>query len=552
MKHILSILFFLSFFSYAQELTSDEYKMNTIKIIHVEDNEIYRVGLEGMANDYFKKSVKGEDITELKLSDKSENIRCRGVFLRDEYFYSVSTRDDFDKTDFILKKIDKDLKVIEETVVFSESTTGKSNKAEVFFEHNKNGFVLIRNFTKRIAVSLDSYIYEFSTGNMHSSKIEFTSRQVMKLLDFDFSEQLKVALILDADQSIGTLKTKQLKQLESYLVYVEPGKEISELKLTEDKKYDIRSFNLTFHKEELLVANLNFHNPSNILAGYTVKKYSLNQANELHADYNIYFEFNDFASREEWGPILEEVQKKHEKYKDGKSMGYEPFGALEITDLFVRNNSAILIVREVFYVKDHEQSHSGPSISLGGNAGKNQSTAYNSASTLTKRFKEFQITKLDLDANEIVWWNRIYNVPYTNGSKYTTEIAHNNSFWNDKRHNSRMRIYYPYINDNKIVLLYPTYQALYEENGELKNELINQRAFMSMAYSSYGLIGQSEIDIENGEIENSLLTKKIDGAGSVFSMKVINIEGFFVTDDKVIIPVENVIKKSSVLKVENK
>lgn len=541
MTKFLTIAFMVSFFTYSQELSSNEYKMNSIKIIHVENNEIYRIGYEHLKNHFFKKSANGEEVAKLQVSYKDKGIICRGILFRNEKFYSISTRDNLDKTTFTLQVIDKDLNVVEEKEIFSEPTSKKNKKAQVFFEYNNNGFILFRDFTRRKKVNIESFIYDFRSEEMHTSNLEFKSKQKLRILDFDFSNELKGALILDADVSIGDLKKGDLKKLETHLLYVEPDKKMTSLKLTEDKNYFERSFNLTFNKENLFIANLNFHNPSNILSGYTVKRYNLASGNSLQVEENLFFEFDDYASKKEWGPLLDEVQKKYEQDKDKSNTGYEPFGALEITDLFINDKKeAVVVVREIFYVKD--------------NSGNMMGSTYLTHSMYTsKRFKEFQITKLDLKTKNIVWWNRIYNAPYTNGGTFTTQINYSKTkFWSDSKVTSKWRIYYPNLESNKLVLLYPTYLTLYDENGELKSELIDQQKFFGLKSTYYNGIGKSEIDLSTGQVENRIVMSEVEGTGHMFSAKVINIEGFYTTDEKIIVPIENPVKRTSILKVSDK
>lgn len=550
MKYYLIIVFFSTAFIYAQELSSHKYDMNTIKIIHVENDDVYRIGIKGLGSDFLKKSSEGKDIAELNLTDKSKKIACRGLYFRDGFFYSVSVHDDFEQTNILLKKIDKDLNVISEELIFTAPGIGENRKGKAYFEHNENGFVLIREFTNRIKVTLESYTYDFKAEEVYSSKLSFLSRRNLKTLDFELSKDLKAALILDADEPIGTLKKKTLKRLESYLVYVVPKGELTAVKLSKDEDYSERSFNLTFDGETIVVANLNFQTPSNILAGYTLKNYSVTRGNEVTE--SSYFPFDDYVTREEWGPELNEVQKRYKKDKNGKGSGYESFAALEITDLFVNGSEAFLIVREVF---DLEQSK-GVNVNAGNQPGQPSKPGpkhtHVSVTYKSKRYKEFQLTKLDLQSNSIVWWNRIYNTPYTNGTASTHQVGNGDFFWNDEKTSSFNTVYYPYLEDNKIVLIYPTFEALYEDNRELKTELINQRRFIPTKFMAYSHLGKSEIDMESGEVENSLLYDQIDGLGKIVSAKIININGIYITEDKVITPIEELMKGNSILMIRGK
>ncbi|HLV43050.1 MAG TPA: hypothetical protein VKY37_12275 [Brumimicrobium sp.] len=554
MKYYLTLLFLLSFLIYSQESTSNEYNMNTALIIHVDDNRIYRLGIAEMLNDVFKKSVDGKDIAEITLSNKDKNIRCRGIYHKDEQFYVIKTEDNFDKTTITLSVLDENLKEIESKIIFTGATVGVHSKGEMFFEHNDNGFVLIRNYTNDSRrVILESYIYNTKEEKLHHSKLNFETNQKLKVLDFDFSNELQAALILDSDISTGTLKGKELKKLETYLIHLAPEKDITAKKLTEDKVHFDRSYNLAFHNEELVVAHLKFHNPSNILAGYVLKQYALNDSDELIEENSTYFEFSDYAEREEWGPIKEEVEKQYDKDKNGKGTRYESFGALEITDLYIENDEAILILRELFHQKVNDPAMSANSGMGGNNQHGNQMSKTPMQTNMTeKRFKEFQIAKLDLRSEEVLWWNRIYNTPITNGNEYSADLPHNRYFWNDKRINSRERVYYPYIDGDKIVLLYPTFKALYDENGELNNEVVNQRRTFNFSFTVYGLIGKSEINKESGEVKNSLLLEEIKGAGKATSVNILNINAFYVTEDSVIISSENGFKRSSELIVTEK
>jgi hypothetical protein len=515
--------------------------MNSIKIIHVENNEVYRIAYEHLKDHFFKKSANGEEVAKLQVSDKDKDIICRGILFRDDKFYSISTRDNQDQTTITIQIIDKNLNVIEEKEIFSGPTSEKNKKAQVYFEYNDNGFILFRDFIRGKKVNLESFIYDFRSEKMHTSNLEFKSNQKLRILDFDFSNELKGALILDADVSIGDLKKGDLKKLETHLVYVEPDKKTASLKLTKDKNYFERSFNLTFNKENLFIANLNFQNPSNILSGYTVKRYNLDSGNSLQVEENLFFEFDDYTSREEWGPILDKVQEEYEKDKDKSNTNYEPFGALEITDLFIYDNKeAVVVVREIFYVRDNSGNMMG-------------ATYLTHPMYRSKRFKEFQITKLDLKTKNIVWWNRVYNAPYTNGGTFTTQINYyKTTFWSDNKVNSKWRIYYPYLENDKLVLLYPTYITLYDENGEIKSELIDQQKFFGLKSTYYNGIGKSEIDLTTGQIENRIVMSEVKGTGHMFSAKVINIEGFYTTDEKIIVPIENPVKRTSILKVSDK
>lgn len=540
MKYYLSITFLFSFFIHSQELTSNEYKMNSVKIIHVENNLVYRIGYEQFKNHYLKKSADGENIATLQVSDKDKEIICRGLFFRDNHFYNISTRDNLGKTSITLQKIDMDLQIVDEKVIFSAPIINKNNKAQVFFESNENGFILIRNYSKGRKVKLESFIYDFRSNKIHTSELEYLSKRYLKILDFELSNELKGALILDLDVSYGELNPTDLKTLETYLVYVEPEQKMTPLKLTIDKNYFERSFNLTFNREDLFIANLNFHNPSNILSGYTIKQYKLEDGNDLKVTQDLFFAFNDYTSRKEWGPIFDEVQKKYEKSKDSYGTKYKPFAALEITNLIVqKNKEAIIVIREFSNQNPYSDKEGGITFSKG---------------STPKRFEEFQVAKLDFKTKNILWWNRIYNAPHTNGAAISTQLyLMETMFWTDNKVNSKSRIYYPYLDNNKLVLLYPTYLNLYDESGELKSELIDQFKLTNIINNNYySGIGKSEIDITTGHITNSLLMGELEGTGHAFSSKAINLEGFFITSEKVIVPIENPWEKTSILKVSNK
>lgn len=553
MKHLLILFSLLTFTIYSQEDSSNEYKMNTFKIIHIEDGDIYRVGLAEVGNDYFKKSSEGEDVAKLELSSKNDNIKCRGVYYRDGFFYSVNIENDFDKTSLILKKIDKDLNIVQEEVIFSKAASNSGKFGETYFASNENGFVLAKDYTSRIKVRLDIYTYDFNTDEVYNNNIDFITRRNLKVMDFEISDQLNTAFIYDADESIGTLKTNTLKNLESYLVFNKKEESISALKLTTDENYFERSFNVCFNNEELVMANLNFHDPSNILAGYTITNYTLKDEAAISVNESRYFPFEDYASRPEWGPALAEVKKQYKKDGDKKNTGYEAFGALEIADLILKNNEAILVVREVFDVLETQPNNGMPNNSPGQNGltrgGNNIPT---NQTYSRKRYKEFQITKLNLNSEEIVWWNRLYNTPYTNGMRNSERVFQGDFFWTDRNQSRSSKAYFSYVDNDKLTLLYPTYSALYDKNGELETDLVNQRPFVPIKFSVYSYIGKSEINLSNGEVENSLFLSDNDNLGKMISATIINLNGFYIDNKNLVTPIEHLMKRISVLKIEER
>lgn len=551
MKYLLLFSLLFSTLLFAQDYEAHKYENNTFKIIHIEDDDIYRVGLTNGGKDFFYKSSQGEDLAKVQLTEGS--TKCRGFYYRDGFFYSVNVENEVTQINIILKKINKNLEIIEERTIFSKPPSSIKHSGKTYFDYNENGFVLAHDYTSRIKVRFEVFTYDFNTDKLTYNDTTFLSRRNLKVMDFEISDQLNSAFIFDADEPIGTLKLKTLKDLETYLVYNQKEGALSVIKLTEDENYFERSFNAAFNGEELLMANLNFNNPSNILDGYTIKKYASHNESSLNMLQASFFPLEDFANREEWGPASKDAQKNYKKDKDNKNTDFEAFAAMEISDLIIENEEAIIIVREVFDMVN-TQANSGTSVhgSPINGAHRTQQSALATQNYTTKRFKEFQITKVDLDTEKVLWWNRLYNMPYTNGAYNAEKVSQGDYFWTNQNVSRASKVYYSYQKGNDLVLLYPTYSALYNKNGYLESDIVNQRPFVPLKFLTYSFIGKTEINLSNGEVENSLHISDYDGLGKMISATIINLDAFYSDNEVLVTPIEHLLKKISVLKIVDK
>lgn len=537
MKILTILSLIIPYFIFSQELTtSSDIDMSTMRIIHVNNNEIYRIAYRGGAYDYLKKNIDGEEVASIQLTNDDIQTRSRGVFYRDNHFYSILIKDENDKTTITLLKLDMNLNEVDKKEIYSGVMNEKNKKCMAYFDYNNNGFVLFRNFTKRKNVNIESYVYDFNTEAVTKDKVEFQSNEELAVIDFEISNNLQSVLLLDINASFGDLSKRTLKKFETHLIHLDPVNGMIAKKLTEDENYYQRSYNAVFNNNDLLLTNLKFTSPSNIFEGYEVSYYQRGES-DLKCSKTDFYPFEDYTSNSEWGPLSEEVRTEYEKNKDKKNVDYRYFGALEITDCIAENEFVYIVVRNI--TKSNTGIDSGSSY-----------LTYNAQLT-SKKYKEFQITKLNSKTKSIDWWKLVYNAPRSNGKFFDADIdfaygAYRKLFWNDVNSTNHFTIYYLVNKDDQIKLIYPSYSGLYE-GQKLQEEFHNQKTV-----SKYDVVGVTNINKEDGKTESSILIEETVGEETSIMKKLISLKGIYPTRDKIIIPLETPIQRTSILHVVDK
>lgn len=415
---IFQILFLLlapviSFYSHSQ-IQEVKLEGHVKEQIHTQDKNHYFLSytmdcerVELVENGRLKNSI--------KIVEKAKNEKYCGSYVKNNSIYVVYIKKTEASNILYVTELDLELNIIgnEKIAEISNYQTGKW-RGRSHFNGSNSGFVLFLEYSdsKKADFMLKSFIYNAETEELLTNETSLQTKNPLTNIKIISDGNLNASLLLQSnlpDYGSRSYKTSDKYALNSYLILLNKDNELFKKSLSENNPF-YRSYSHAFHNNELILSNLVFAKPSNILTGYRVTKFNLE--NEIAEVESELVDHSGYAVDPNWGGFLEKNKKAYEKDRNNSDSRHVEFSNVELIKSSIDNNGRLLLNTVVYVIPKGTSTPVTNTTSTIGNTPSNAgntSARPGSAATggVVKFFYKAQYAQIDLANMELNWWNCI-------------------------------------------------------------------------------------------------------------------------------------------------